>query len=58
MRAAEVPQENIFVMKTLSDFFPAKCLLRQIRDILNGYSRPCALRYPDDTTTISPAHAK
>jgi hypothetical protein len=36
MRGADVLQKSIFVMKTPSDFVPAKYLLRQICEIVNG----------------------
>jgi len=36
MRGACVLQESIFATRALSDFVPAKYLLRQTRDIVNG----------------------
>jgi hypothetical protein len=36
MRGADVLHESIFVMKALSDLVPAKYLLRQTCEILNG----------------------
>ena len=36
MRGADVLHEGIFLMKALRDLAPAKYLLRQTRDIVNG----------------------